>query len=149
MILLQDQIIVLDNGKVGDKVIHRAFGIGEIIEESSDTSYKVRFDKGDRFIQSDYLRKIDTNNSTDCIAFSHQEEQAVRVPTSNDTEAGFDILSLDQIRKGSIVEHKRFGKGSIIRINESSTAPSLEIEFDNHETRRILLKFAKLRVIKY
>ena len=40
---------------IGDKVAHKFFGFGEIIEESSSTSYKVRFEKGERFIQSNFL----------------------------------------------------------------------------------------------
>ena len=35
---------------------HKYFGIGEIIEIVSDTSIRVRFDKGERSIQPNYLK---------------------------------------------------------------------------------------------
>ncbi|MBQ3364887.1 MAG: UvrD-helicase domain-containing protein [Muribaculaceae bacterium] len=137
------------NFNVGDKVIHRAFGIGEIIEKSSDSSYKVRFVKGDRFIQSTYLRIYDANNTTDAPPLSQHDARKARAVASNNSELGFDILSLDQIREGSVVEHKRFGRGTIKRIKKLSQGASLEIEFDNHESRMILLKFAKLKLMNY
>ena len=42
--------------QIGDKVAHKYFGIGEIIEIVSDTSIRVRFDKGERSIQPNYLK---------------------------------------------------------------------------------------------
>ena len=145
---LDSESIPLDFN-VGDKVIHRAFGIGEIIEKSSDSSYKVRFVKGDRFIQSTYLRIYDANNTTDAHPLSQHDARKARAVASNNSELGFDILSLDQIREGSVVEHKRFGRGTIKRIKKLSQGASLEIEFDNHESRMILLKFAKLKLMNY
>ena len=42
--------------KVGDKVAHWVFGAGEVIEVTSDNSVKVRFEKGERFIQTNFLK---------------------------------------------------------------------------------------------
>lgn len=133
--------------KVGDQVIHRAFGVGEILEESSDTSYKVRFEKGDRFIQSTFLKKYD--GSLDNTNASNHVVHQVNALSSSDIREGYKVLSLDQIREGSIVVHRRFGRGVIKRIIKLSQGASLEIEFDNHDIKTILLKFAKLTLIKY
>lgn len=60
---------------VGDKVVHKVFGVGEIIERSSDESYKVHFEKGDRFLQAHFLTPYisetndkDVDNSNEKVA---------------------------------------------------------------------------------
>ena len=45
--------------QIGDKVAHKYFGIGEIIDIVSETSIKVRFDKGERNIQPNYVKYWD------------------------------------------------------------------------------------------
>ena len=45
--------------QIGDKVAHKYFGIGEIIDIVSDTSIRVRFDKGERNIQPNYVKYWD------------------------------------------------------------------------------------------
>ena len=45
--------------QIGDKVAHKYFGIGEIIDIVSDTSIRVRFDKGERYIQPNYVKYWD------------------------------------------------------------------------------------------
>ena len=51
--------INLPSYQIGDKVAHKYFGIGEIIEIVSETSIKVRFDKGERNIQPNYVKYWD------------------------------------------------------------------------------------------
>ena len=48
---------------VGDKVVHKYFGIGEIIEIVSDTSIKIRFKNGERFIHPRVLTLLNDNES--------------------------------------------------------------------------------------
>lgn len=45
--------------QIGDKVAHKYFGIGEIIDIVSETSIKVRFNKGERNIQPNYVKYWD------------------------------------------------------------------------------------------
>ena len=45
--------------QIGDKVAHKYFGIGEIIDIVSGTSIKVRFNKGERNIQPNYVKYWD------------------------------------------------------------------------------------------
>ena len=48
---------------------------------------------------------------------------------------------------GTIVEHVRFGKGSVIRIEGSGADTKAEINFSNGGLKKLLLRFAKLKVI--
>ena len=45
--------------KVGDEVENAFFGVGTIIEIANDTSYKVKFEKGVRFVQAEHLELCD------------------------------------------------------------------------------------------
>ena len=49
--------------QIGDKVAHKYFGIGEILDIMSETSLKIRFKNGERFIHPRVLTILDENES--------------------------------------------------------------------------------------
>ena len=49
--------------QIGDKVAHKYFGIGEILDIISETSLKIRFKNGERFIHPRVLTILDENES--------------------------------------------------------------------------------------
>ncbi len=55
-------------------------------------------------------------------------------------------VSID-FTEGDRVEHKKFGKGTIISIEKEKDDYKLEIEFDNFGMKRLMAAFAKLRKI--
>ena len=63
--------------QIGDKVAHKYFGIGEIIDIVSETSIKVRFNKGERNIQPNYVKYWDGTKTieelfenNDCLLYT-------------------------------------------------------------------------------
>jgi DNA helicase-2/ATP-dependent DNA helicase PcrA len=46
---------------------------------------------------------------------------------------------------GDIVEHERFGRGTIISIEGQPPNTTATVEFDNNGSKKLLLRFAKLR----
>lgn len=49
---------------------------------------------------------------------------------------------------GSIIEHARFGKGEVLGFEGISPDIKAKINFDNVGTKQLLLKFAKLKILK-
>ena len=67
-------------------------------------------------------------------------------PTTSSASKNIDAKDLN-ISIGTIVEHVRFGKGSVIRIEGSGADTKAEINFSNGGLKKLLLRFAKLKVI--
>ena len=62
--------------------------------------------------------------------------------TAAGSSAGTDLIV------GNIVEHIRFGKGEVVRIEGVGTDKKAEIRFANGGLKKLLLRFAKLNVIR-
>lgn len=54
----------------------------------------------------------------------------------------------EKIKEGVRVEHLRFGKGKVIKLEGKETERKASIVFDDVGEKQLLLKFAKLRVLK-
>ena len=67
-------------------------------------------------------------------------------PVTSSASKNIDAKDL-HISIGTIVEHVRFGKGSVIRIEGSGADTKAEINFSNGGLKKLLLRFAKLKVI--
>ena len=73
-----------------------------------------------------------------CSVSDWGEEKSLE---SAKTQAG------DIIKVGSVVEHRRFGKGVVKRILDAGDSAKANIEFENSGTKVLLLKFAPLVVL--
>jgi DNA helicase-2/ATP-dependent DNA helicase PcrA len=49
---------------------------------------------------------------------------------------------------GNIVKHLRFGKGEVVKIEGAGADVKAEINFENGGLKKLLLRFAKLEIIK-
>jgi len=67
-----------------------------------------------------------------------------KIPTSNE---GASNLFDDAIRVGSLVEHNRFGAGEVLSMEGSGPNKKAEIKFGTVGVKKLLLQFAKLKVI--
>ena len=54
----------------------------------------------------------------------------------------------EKIKEGVRVEHLRFGKGKVIKLEGKEAEKKASIIFDDVGEKQLLLKFAKLRVLK-
>jgi len=69
----------------------------------------------------------------------------------NDAKRAVDpnfAANADKIEKGMRVEHLRFGKGEVTAIENQSPNRKATIVFDKEGEKQLLLKFAKLRILK-
>ena len=51
------------------------------------------------------------------------------------------------LKEGSIIEHQRFGRGTVLRIEGTGENTKATVEFVNTGTKQLLLKFAKFTII--
>jgi len=67
-------------------------------------------------------------------------------PAGSDTKKRVDVSSL-KISEGSKVEHQRFGKGTVVRIEGVGSDTKAEIRFEQGGLKKLLLRFARLDVL--
>lgn len=68
-------------------------------------------------------------------------------PVTSSTDKNFNAEDAN-LTEGAIVEHVRFGKGKILKIEGVGADTKAEITFENGGLKKLLLRFAKLRVIE-
>ncbi|MDE5874161.1 MAG: hypothetical protein K2H15_00835, partial [Muribaculaceae bacterium] len=56
--------------------------------------------------------------------------------------------SVDEIAVGTKIEHERFGKGTIKKIEKLSGEDSISVDFGVVGVKKLLLKFAKFKILK-
>lgn len=76
------------------------------------------------------------------IRRENQESDGTQTLESAKTQAG------DIIKIGTVVEHRRFGKGVVKRIMDAGDTAKVNIEFYDSGTKDLLLKFAPLAVLE-
>ena len=64
------------------------------------------------------------------------------------SDAEFEPTPILQLKSGQRIEHNRFGYGKILEISGTSTDLKAKIAFDDHGEKILILKYAKIRVIK-
>ncbi|MAP54674.1 UvrD-helicase domain-containing protein [Altibacter sp.] len=67
-------------------------------------------------------------------------------PVSSDTDKNFNAKDAN-LSEGTNVEHVRFGKGKILKIEGVGADTKAEIQFENGGLKKLLLRFAKLNVL--
>jgi len=67
-------------------------------------------------------------------------------PVSSSADKNFSAKDAN-LEVGTIVEHVRFGKGKIVKIEGVGADTKAEIQFENGGIKKLLLRFAKLNVL--
>jgi len=67
--------------------------------------------------------------------------------TSTSTEE-FKANNPNDLQAGMNVSHQRFGTGKILNIEGTGLDRKATVFFQNHGQKQLLLKFAKLRIVK-
>jgi DNA helicase-2/ATP-dependent DNA helicase PcrA len=67
----------------------------------------------------------------------------VNRPTSN-----FKATEVSDLQSNMLVEHQRFGKGKILKIDGAGSNKKALVHFDKIGDKQLLLRFAKLRIVK-
>tara|TARA_B100000780_G_scaffold86460_1_gene59452 strand:- start:162 stop:698 length:537 start_codon:yes stop_codon:yes gene_type:complete len=68
-------------------------------------------------------------------------------PVASSAEKNFDPAAAN-LHIGTTVEHVRFGKGKITKIEGVGADTKAEIDFENGGLKKLLLRFAKLNIIE-
>ncbi|MEZ4859162.1 MAG: 3'-5' exonuclease [Flavobacteriaceae bacterium] len=68
-------------------------------------------------------------------------------PIKSNSDKNFNAEDAN-LSEGAIVEHVRFGKGKILKIEGVGADTKAEIDFEHGGLKKLLLRFAKLNVIK-
>ncbi|MCO5723455.1 ATP-dependent helicase [Robiginitalea marina] len=55
---------------------------------------------------------------------------------------------LPDLKEGSLVDHSRFGKGKVLKIEGTGNDLKAEIRFERGEVKKLLLRFARLRILE-
>lgn len=66
------------------------------------------------------------------------------LPSSTEGQHPSDFL----ISEGNRVEHARFGRGTVVKLEGLGGDAKAEIQFDNQGLKKLILKFAKLTVVE-
>ena len=68
-------------------------------------------------------------------------------PVSSSADKNFDAKEAG-LSEGTLVEHVRFGKGKILKVEGVGADTKAEIDFENGGLKKLLLRFAKLKVVE-
>ena len=68
-------------------------------------------------------------------------------PVTSSSDKNFNLKD-SNLSEGTFVEHVRFGKGEIMKIEGVGADTKAEINFTNGGLKKLLLRFAKLKVLK-
>ena len=55
--------------------------------------------------------------------------------------------SADELHEGSQILHSWFGRGTVIKIDTSGSDAKIDVNFNDGQTRKLLLKFAKFEIL--
>lgn len=86
--------------------------------------------------------------SSSARSISSIRTPAPSTPASAQTGAGTGRHSASSLRPGMIIEHSRFGRGTIRQIDTSMTDDRIVVEFDNTGSKTLMLKYAQFEIIE-
>jgi DNA helicase-2/ATP-dependent DNA helicase PcrA len=75
-------------------------------------------------------------------------KKLVKVNTAAKTTSDFDTESLRDLQVGMEVEHERFGNGKVVAMEGVFPNNKATVSFDGVGPKQLLIKFAKLRIIR-
>ena len=59
----------------------------------------------------------------------------------------FAIHRVEELHEGSVILHQRFGRGTVTNIDTSGSDAKIDVIFNDGQTRKLLLKFAKFEIL--
>ena len=68
-------------------------------------------------------------------------------PPATDGNGNFTLHSVDELSEGTKILHQRFGQGTVTAIDTSGSDAKIDVSFNDGQTRKLLLKFAKFEIL--
>jgi DNA helicase-2/ATP-dependent DNA helicase PcrA len=69
------------------------------------------------------------------------------IPVRREAPAPQSAIGNIGLKEGNLIEHQRFGIGTVIKIEGSGENTKATVNFKNAGTKQLLLKFAKYTII--
>lgn len=63
------------------------------------------------------------------------------------SDGRYALHSVSEVTEGTVIEHAKFGRGSIVNIDTAGPDPRITVKFENTDTRTLMLKFAKFSIV--
>ena len=63
------------------------------------------------------------------------------------TNGNFTIHTVEELSLGCEILHQRFGHGTVMSIDTNGSDPKIDVAFNDGQTRKLLLKFAKFEIL--
>lgn len=79
------------------------------------------------------------------VKYARQDKLKKLTSTESVSPTGLTGTDASLFSEGDLVHHERFGKGTIISIEGEAPNTTASVKFDTDGTRKLLLRFAKLR----
>ena len=104
-------------------------------------------------VEPSIIRKPDQNK------FRFKKPVAKKSPTTPQVNVGKNLKPLSKsnstrdnlfdgkLSVGNIVNHQRFGKGEVVKLEGNGADVKAEIKFANGDVKKLLLRFAKLEIL--
>ena len=97
------------------------------------------------------LRQVKPMNGTPPTVHRPNENQLRRLrklkPELSSPSQSTNVIDPD-LAEGSLVNHTRFGRGKVLKIEGIGNDKKAEIQFEQGDVKKLLLRFAKLEVLK-
>lgn len=68
--------------------------------------------------------------------------------TLSQPSSSSDSNAQEELQEGMVIEHQRFGIGTVIKVEGTGENTKATVEFKNTGIKQLLLKFAKFNIIK-
>ena len=102
-------------------------------------------------VDKNKLRQVKPMNGTPSTTHRPNENQLRRLrklkPELSLPSKGNNSIDSD-LAEGSLVNHTRFGRGKVLKIEGIGNDKKAEIQFEHGDVKKLLLRFAKLEVLK-
>ena len=97
------------------------------------------------------LRQSKPTKGTPPLATKPSEQQLRRLrkikPQLSNPNEGTSAIEID-LKEGSLVNHTRFGRGKVLKIEGLGNDRKAEIQFELGDVKKLLLRFAKLELLE-
>jgi DNA helicase-2/ATP-dependent DNA helicase PcrA len=126
---LNDELYPKEFSK-GSRVEHKLFGKGKILEKMEGGSYKVHFDIGDRFVQSNFLVLSESSNaeSKRIVLDKRKDGQDKQIKEERDKRLA--------VKEGDLIYNSEYGKGVVLRIVEEGNYRKMIVKFNRYRKEK-------------
>ena len=97
--------------------------------------------------QTPPARKTATKTTTSRTTHPVAPSRPVSPTPPPAANGNFNIHTADELTVGTEILHQRFGRGEVIKIDTSGSDAKIDVMFNDGQTRKLLLKFAKFEIL--